>query len=115
MSDFYWQCDKLLRVLPSRITMNQSEVARLLNVSDDYARTVIDQLRNDGVAGGFGAGPISRNNRTSTFPDFYKDIIRKEKDYRRTKRYAVWAFWISVTLALWQFVQPLLKALKWIE
>lgn len=95
--------------------MNQSEVAEFLNVSDDYARAVIDQLRNDGVAGGFGAGPISRNNRTSTFPNFYKDIILKEKDDRRTKCFAVWAFWISVTLALWQFVQPLLKALKWIE
>ena len=112
MRNFYKQCDKLLQVLPSRISMNQSEVAELLKVSEDYARTVIDQLRNDGVAGGFGSGPVSKNNRTSTFPNFYKDREKELRKKTRTDRYAFWGFWISVIVALWQLLQPLLKVMR---
>lgn len=106
--DFFKYCDKLLKVLPSEVIMEPSEVAKYLNVTESYAMTVIERLRNDGLADGFGTGPVSRNKRTAVFPDFYKEEIEKLKDYRRTRLYARWGFWIAVISFLWQISEYLL-------
>lgn len=75
--DFLKCCDKLLKVLPSEVIMEPSVVAEYLNVTESYAMTVIERLRKDGHADGFGTGPVSRNKRTAVFPDFYKEEIEK--------------------------------------
>lgn len=109
---FLLQCDRLLKVLPSRIIMEPSEVATYLNVSETVAATVIDRLRQDSLADGYGSGPVSRNHRTSVFHDFYLEEIRKIKDYNRTKRYAFWGFLLSVISILWPLAKYLLEVLK---
>lgn len=106
--DFLKCCDKLLKVLPSEIIMEPSEVAEYLNVTESYAMTVIERLREDGLADGFGTGPVSRNKRTAVFPDFYTKEIKKQKDDHRTRIYARWGFWIAVISFLWQISEYLL-------
>lgn len=88
--------------------MKLSEVAELLAVSEEYAQTVIDQLRKDDLAGGTGWGPVSRNNRTSTCANFYLDKIRNIKEARRTKIYARLGFWIAVISVVWQISEWIL-------
>ncbi len=105
MNQFYKHCDALLRVLPKEIIMEQSKVASYLGVSDKYASSVIEQLRNDKLADGLGFGPVSRNHRTSSYPNFYKDKIKELKADKRTKVYALWGFWLGVIGMLLQLVQ----------
>lgn len=88
--------------------MEVSEVVLRLGVSNEYAQTVVDQLRKDGLAGGMGWGPISRNNRTFTFPNFYLDKIKEIKEVNRTKIYARFGFWIAVISVLWQISEWIL-------
>ena len=89
--------------------MKLSEVAELLAVSEEYAQTVIDQLRKDDLAGGTGWGPVSRNNRTSTCANFYLDKIRNIKEARRTKiLMRDWDFWIAVISVVWQISEWIL-------
>ena len=102
--EFLLKCDALLNALPSERIMNPSEAAGYLGVSEDYAITVIDRLRKDGLASGVGTGPVSKNNRTSTFPNFYKIEIRKIKEERKTRLYAWWGFWIAVISISWQIL-----------
>lgn len=111
MNQFYKHCDALLRVLPEKIIMEQWEVASFLGVSDEYASCVIEQLRNDKLADGSGFGPVSRNNRTSSFPNFYKDKIKELKANNRTKTYAHWGFWLGVIGMLMQIVQLTMKVI----
>lgn len=106
--NFFRHCDRLLKVLPSEVIMEPSKVAQYLNVPEPYALTVIERLRNDRLADGFGTGPVSRNMRTSVFPDFYIDEIKKIKDARRTSLYARWGFWLAVISTLWQIISLIL-------
>ena len=106
--EFYSHCHTLLRILQNEISMQLSEVAELLAVSEEYAQTVIDQLRKDGLAGGMGWGPISRNNRTSTFPNFYLDKVKEIKETNRTRIYARFGFWIAVISVVWQISEWIL-------
>lgn len=109
--DFFKCCDKLLKVLPSEAIMEPYKVSEYLNVTESYAMTVIERLRKDGLADGFGNGPVSRNKRTAVFPDFYKEEIEKLKDYRRTRLYARWGFGIAVTSILLQIAQFVIKSI----
>ncbi len=106
--EFYSHCHRLLLILPQKISMELSEVAEILVVSEDYAQSVVDQLRKDGLAGGIGWGPVSRNNRTSTFTSFYLDKIKEIKESHRTKIFALWGFWIAVISVVWQISEWIL-------
>ncbi len=105
---FYRHCDILLKKLPSKGILYDSEVADLLNVSQKYALTVMERLKSDGLADQCGVGPISQNKRTSVFPDFYLDEIKKLKQEHNTYLYARWGFWIAVISALWQISEWIL-------
>lgn len=98
----------LLKELQSAISMEPSTIAQYLNVSEEYALTVIERLRMDGLAGGIGTGPVSRNNHTSTFQDFYINKIKEMRDEKRTRLYARWGFWMAVIGTAWQILEWIL-------
>lgn len=102
--NFYLKCDALLKILPKEITMEPTAVREYLNVSYSYARTVIDQLRSDGLAGGYGTGPISKNDKTETYKDYYTQKIKSIKQESRKITTAIWSSWIAIILSTFALI-----------
>ena len=109
--EFYLKCDALLKLLQKEIIMEPSDVAATLGVTIQYARTVVEQLRKDGFAGGVGTGPVSRTDKTYTFTDFYKRKIKEDAIEHRTKIFSICGFWLAVISILWQVLEYLLQSI----
>lgn len=106
---FYNNCDKLLNMLPEKNIMNINEVAEALGLTEQEALTVIERLRSDKVAGGFGTGPVSRNHHTVTFKTIYRDRIKQAR-YESFRIFSdVFIKWLALALSIISIVMQLAK------